>query len=111
ERGVAHHLVFFVSERLHRRDRDGIAGVHTHRIEIFDGTDDYAVVHPVAHHFHLEFLPADQRFFDQHFVDRREIQPARRDYIELLAIVSDSTAGTAQSERRSNDERERSDFS
>ena len=81
ERGVAHHLVLFVCERLHRCDGDGIAGVHTHWIEIFDGTNDHAVVHPVAHHFHFKFLPADQRFFDQHLVNRREIQTARSDHI------------------------------
>ena len=58
--GIAHHLVFLVSERLNGRDRDRIAGVHTHGIEILDGTDDDTVVHTIAHHFHLEFLPADQ---------------------------------------------------
>ena len=58
--GIAHHLVFLVSERLNGRDRDRIAGVHTHGIEILDGTDDHTVVHTIAHHFHLEFFPADQ---------------------------------------------------
>ena len=60
ERGVAHHLVFLVRERLHGRDSNGVAGMHAHRIEILDGTNNHAVVHPVAHHFHLEFLPSDQ---------------------------------------------------
>ena len=108
--GVAHHLVFLVRERLRRRDSDGIAGMHAHRIEILDGTDDHAVVHSVAHHFHLEFLPANQRFFDQHFVDRREIETARSDRIELFAIISDAATGPAQSECRPNDERKRSDL-
>jgi len=33
----------------------------------------------VAHHLHLELLPAEQRFLDEHLVDRREIEAAARD--------------------------------
>src|SRR5204862_5419715 len=90
---------------------DRVAGMHTHWIEILDGTNNHAVVHPIAHHFHLEFFPTDQRFLDQHFVDRRKIEASRRDYIEFFTIVSDPTAGSAQSERRANDERKSSNFS
>ena len=111
ERSIAHDLIFLVGKGLHGRDSDRVAGMHTHRIEILDGTNNHAVVHPIAHHFHLEFFPSDQRFLDQHFVDRREIEASRRDYIELLTIVSDPTAGSAQSERRANDERKSSNFS
>ena len=85
--------------------------MHAHRIEIFDGTDDHAVIHPVAHHFHLEFFPAHQRFLDQHFVDGRKIKAASDDHIELFAVVSDAAASAAQSERRSDNERECSDVS
>ena len=60
ERSIAHDLEFFVRERLDGRHRNGIAGVHTHRIEIFNGANDHAVVRAIAHHFHLEFLPAEQ---------------------------------------------------
>jgi hypothetical protein len=44
QRGVAHDLVFLVGQRLRRRDGDGVAGVHAHGIEVFDGADDDAVV-------------------------------------------------------------------
>ena len=111
ERRVAHHLIFLVGQRLHRRDGDGIAGVHAHGIEILDGANDDAVIHSVAHHFHLELFPADQRFFDQHLADWRKIQAARSDQIEFFAVVSDPAAGTAQSERRANDQRKCSDLS
>ena len=37
----------------------------------------------VAHHLHLEFLPAEQRFLDEHFADRREIEPARDDDLRI----------------------------
>ena len=36
ERGIAHHLVFLVRERLRRRNGDRVAGVHPHGIEVFD---------------------------------------------------------------------------
>ena len=58
ERGVAHRLVFPVGKGLGGRDGDRIAGMHAHRIEILDRADDDAVVGPIAHHLHLEFLPA-----------------------------------------------------
>ena len=105
ECGVAHHLVFLVGQGLHRRNGDGIAGVHAHGIEILDRTNDHAVVHPVAHHFHFELFPADQRFFDQHFAHWRKIQSARSDLIEFLAIVSNAATGTAQGECRTNNQR------
>src|SRR5208282_6295628 len=41
---VAHDLEFLVRQRLDGRYSDGIAGVHAHRVEIFDGADDDAVV-------------------------------------------------------------------
>ena len=84
--------------------------MHAHRIEILDGTDDHAVVHAVTHHFHLEFFPADQRFFDQHFADGRKIETARNDHIELFPIVSDAAARPSKSECRPNDERKGSYF-
>ncbi len=59
DRGVAHDLVFLVGERECRRDGDRIAGVHAHRIEVLDRADDDAIVLLVAHHLHLEFLPAE----------------------------------------------------
>src|SRR5690606_10422439 len=53
QRGVTHDLVFLVGQRLGWRNSDGVAGVDAHRIEVFDGADDDAVVLFVADHFHL----------------------------------------------------------
>ena len=108
--GVAHELILAVGERLHRRNGDGVAGVHAHRIEVLDRTNDHAVVHSVAHHFHLEFLPADERFLDQHFGHRRQIETARGDVVQFVAIVCDAAAHPAEAEGRTNDERKRADF-
>ena len=57
-------------KRLRRRNGDRVAGVHAHRVEVFDGADDDDVVVQVAHHLHLVFFPAQDRFFDQHLGDR-----------------------------------------
>ena len=63
--GVAHDLIFLVGQGLGRRHGNGIAGMHPHGIEVLDGTDDDAIIPAVAHHLHLEFFPAQHRFFDE----------------------------------------------
>ena len=100
DRGVAHDLVFLVRQRLRRGDGDRVAGVHAHRIEVLDGADDDAVVARVAHHLHLELLPADHRLLDQELLGRRRFQPALADGEEFLAVVGDATARAAERERR-----------
>ena len=106
DRGVAHDLIFLVGERQRRRDGDGIAGVDAHRIEVLDRADDDAVVALVAHHFHLEFLPAEHRFLDQHFGGRRGVEPAFDDLDELGFVVGNAAAGAGERERWSDDRRQ-----
>ena len=106
DRGVAHDLVFLVGQRLRRRDGDRIAGVHTHRIDVLDRADDDAVVLLVADNFHLELLPAEQRFLDQQLVRRRSGEAALAHLDELVLVVRDAAAGTAQRERGPDHRRE-----
>src|SRR5438093_1028261 len=101
----AHDLKFLVGERLDGRDGDAVAGVNAHRVEVFDGANDDAVVGLVAHDFHLEFLPAEQRFLDENFRDGRKLQAALGDFLELLAVVSDAAARAAEREAGADDER------
>ncbi len=103
QRGVTQDLVFLVGQGLRRRNGDGVAGVHAHRIEVFDGADDDAVVLLVADHLHLVFLPADQRLVDQQLTGRRQIEAAGTDLFELFTVVGDAAAGAAHGERRTND--------
>ena len=103
QRGVAHDLVFFVGQRQRGRDRDGIAGVHAHRVDIFDRADDDAIVRLVADHLHLEFLPAEHAFFDQHLVGGRGVDAALDDVEELVSIIGDAAAGAPQREARPDD--------
>ncbi len=106
DRGVAHQLVFLVRQRLRRRDRDRVAGVDPHRVEVLDRADDDAVVRLVADDLHLELLPADQALLDQEFVGRREVEAALADLLELVAVVGDAAAGAAEREARPHDHRE-----
>ena len=103
QRGVAHDLVFLVGQRQRRRDGDGIAGVHAHRIDVFDRADDDAIVRLVADDLHLEFLPAEHALLDQHLVGRRGVDAALDDLDEFVAVVGDAAAGAAHREARADD--------
>ena len=99
-RSVSHPLVFLVRQRLRRRHGDGIARVHAHGIEILDRAHHDEVVAIVAHHFQLEFLPTQHRFFHQRLVHGACIESARDRFCEFLAVVRDRAARPAQRERR-----------
>ena len=60
-RRIAHALVFLVGQSLRRRDGYGVAGVHAHRVYVFYGTHDDAIVRLVAHDFKFKFFPAQKR--------------------------------------------------
>jgi len=106
DRRVAHQLVLLVGQRLRRRDGDRVPGVHPHRIEVLDRAHDDAVVLAVAHHLHLELLPAEERLLDQELVRRAHREPPLADLVELVLVVGDPAAGSAERERGPDDARE-----
>ena len=69
-RGIPQPLVLLVGQRQRRRHRDGVARVHAHGVDVFNGTDDDAVIDPVAHHLHFEFFPAKHRLLEQYLGGR-----------------------------------------
>ncbi len=91
-RCIAHHLVFFVRQRQGRGNGDRVAGVNAHRVDVFDGADDDAVVGLVADDFHFIFLPAENRFFDQHFGGWGCIETAADDFEELRTVIGNAAA-------------------
>ena len=101
---------FLVRERLDGGDGDAVAGVDAHGVEVFDAANDDAVVGFVAHHFHFVFLPAEQRFLDEHFVDGREFDAAFGDFLKFLAIVGNAAAGAAEGVGGADDEGQAADF-
>ena len=105
DRVVAHRLVFAVGKCLYRRDGDRVACMDAHCVHVLDGADDHGVSSLVAHHFHLEFLPADERLLDKDLVVERRLESARDDFAELVRVVRDSTARSAEREAGADDER------
>ncbi len=95
QRAVAHHLVFAVGESLRGGHGDRVASVHAHRIEVFDGANDDAVVGKVAHHLELVLFPPERALFHQHFMYGRKRQAALQDFNQILFVVGDAAAGAA----------------
>ncbi len=103
--GVAHVLVLDVGQGLGRGDRDAVAGVDAHGVEVLDRADDHEIVRPVAHDLELVLLPAEHRLLDQDLADGAGRQPPAGGGRELLAVVDDAAADTAQRVARADDER------
>ena len=60
----------------------------------------------VADHFHLELLPSEHTFLDQHLVRWRGVEPTLDQLEILLTVVSDAAAGATQRERWAHDGRQ-----
>ena len=103
DRGVPERLVFLVREGLGGRDRDAVTGVYAHGVEILDGADDDHVVGQVAHDLEFVFLPADDRFLDQHLGDGTGGQPPFDGLGVFRLAARDAPARTAQGEGRPDD--------
>src|SRR5690606_24446658 len=106
DRRVAHALILLVGQRLGGRDGDRVARLDAHRVEVLDGADDDAVVVPNATSLHLALMPAEHRLLAHHLGRRPLVEAARDDLLELLAVVRDTAAASAERERRAPDDRE-----
>ena len=104
ERGVAHLLILEISQGLRGGDRDGLARVHAHRVDVLDGAHDHHVVGVVAHHFELELLPARDRPLDEDLGDRARREPPLGDVRDLIAIVRDTGTAPAENEGGTHDD-------
>ena len=90
---------------MHRRDRDRVAGVHAHRVDVLDRADHDGVVRAVAHHLELELLPAGDRLLDEDLGHRARGEAAARDALELGPGASEPAPAAAERERRPDDQR------
>ena len=106
ERRIAHHLVFFVGERLDGRDGDRIASVHAHGVDVFDAANDDAVVVFIADYFEFVFFPADERFVDEHRAHRRQLQALGADGAKFIHVGGDAAAAATERERGPDDARQ-----
>ncbi len=86
--GGAHALVLEVGQGLRGGYGDGVTRVHAHGVEVLDGAHDDAVTGAVAHDLHLVFLPALDRFLDEHLARRGQLEALGHDLDELGLVVS-----------------------
>ena len=105
--GVAHDLVFAVGQRQRGRDRDAVARVNAHRVDVLDGADDDAIVLRVADNFHLVLFPAQHQLLDQDLGGGRGFEAPFGDLHVLFAVVRDAAAGPAEREGGPDDGRRR----
>src|SRR5664280_844047 len=106
DRGITHDLVFAIAQRLCRCNGNRVASVDAHRIEVLDRADDDHVVVHVAHQFEFVLFPTEYGLFQQHFVNRREIESLGQQIHQLFAVIGDAPATTAERERRPQDQGE-----
>ena len=102
----AQHLVFLVRECLAWRDDDAVAGVRAHRVDVLHVADGDAVARAVPHDLVLDFLPTDERFLQQHLMNRTGRQAGCDDAVELVLGVGDAAACAAERVCRTHDERQ-----
>ena len=79
--------------------------MNTHGIQVFDTADDYHVICEIAHNFQFVLFPTKNGLFYQNLMGGRCIEPAFTDIFELRIIEGHAASGTAQSKRRSNNQR------
>ena len=105
ERTVAHLLVLDIGKGLGRSDGDGVAGVHTHRVEILNRADDHTVVGAVTHDLELVLLPALDRLLDQDLRDGAGVEAVGRHALVLLHRLRNAGSPTAEDVGRPDDDR------
>ena len=95
-----------IGQRLRRRDHDGVPGVDAHRVEVLHVADRDAGIGRIPHHLVLDLLPSPQRALDQDLVDRRGVEAAGRDPLEVGLGGDEAAACSAQRVRRPDDQRQ-----
>ncbi len=105
DRSIPHDLIFFVRQGLRRGNRDAVAGVDPHGVQVLDRADDDHVVLEVPHHLQLELLPPDHRLFEQDRVDPARVEPPLDDSVEALRVVGGPPPGPPKGEARPYDHR------
>ena len=105
KRTVAHLLVLDIGKGLGRSDGDGVAGVHTHRVEILNRADDHTVVGAVTHDLELVLLPALDRLLDQDLRDGAGVEAVGRHALVLLHRLRNAGSPAAEDVGRPDDDR------
>ena len=88
-------LLTFFGNGQHGSRAEGVTGVHTEGIDIFNEADRDHVVVFVADNFQLQLLPAQNRFFNQNLSHQTGLQTSGTDNLQLFTIINKAAAGAA----------------
>ena len=69
----------FRADRQHGGRTETVAGMDSHGVDIFDKANRYHLVFSISNHFQFEFLPTQDRFFNQDLIDKTRRQTAGGD--------------------------------
>ncbi len=76
--------------------------MHTHRIEIFYGTDNDTVIASVPDDLHLEFFPTNNGLLNEYLIGWRRIDSTLNNVNKLFFVIRNPTTRAAERERRPN---------
>ena len=94
------HLILLVPQCLGRSNYDGVSGVNANRIDVLHITYGDAVAVGIAHYLILDFLPACDTALYQHLSHTAQTKSVGKNVNQLLLIVGDTTAASAQRKSR-----------
>ena len=100
QRRSTQHLVLLVTQGLGWSHYDTVSGVNADRVNVFHITYGDAVSCTVAHYFILDFFPSGDAALYQNLANTGETQTVGKNLDQLLLIISDTAAASAQSVSR-----------
>ena len=95
---VTQPLVLAVGQGQCGRNRDGVAGVHAHRVEVLDRADDHHVVGVVAHDLELVLLPPRDGLLQEYLGGRRVMQTGTGHPAQVCLVMGKARAQTPHGE-------------
>ena len=103
---ISEALMVSIRKSLSRCDNDGLPSVNTHRVDVFHGTNDCAIVVGISHDFVFKFLPSQDALFNQNLPDLRMQDSLTGDFHQLAGIPSRTSTQPTEGKCRTNQNRE-----
>ena len=91
-----------IAEGLKGSDNGGFTRVNAHWVNVLHRAHDGCIVGFITHDFVLQFLPSQNRFFDQHLRNTRITKAELRDFNQFTHVSCRSTTKTSKGERGTN---------
>ncbi len=87
---IAQTLVLPVGQGESRSDSNGVTGVDTHRVHVFDRTDNDRVIGAISHEFEFVLFPPQYRLFQQDLGRRALVETIGHHPNEFLLVMSEA---------------------